>query len=296
LPFCGALAGLIANTACHEPSTKGAGGGAGALAGATSLGAAAGAGGAAGATDLGGVGGNAGTAVDLGGAGGNAGTAVDLTGRWALLGFEDPVGVELHQTNDAVIAGDGCCAGFSSALLSCCGPVTGQCLGRHASFRLSCEFGAPYDYAFDTFVSADGKRMAGTIDRNDLPIAWLRLGPSDPLPLPADPAVKSVFDGASRGSYTLLLTDAVLPGPDFSPQHPYRFFLARDLGGDLGAFGASEASWNAATQTLTFGPVPETAPALPVALAVRFEGTVVTTVDATMASGATYHFQATVNR
>lgn len=254
-----------------------------------------------GATGGSGIGGSGptGAAGATGGAGGTAGAVgtdpvLDVSGRWTLHGFEDPVGVRIDQKGTA-IAGDGCCTGFGPAPISCCGPVAGECVGRRATFTLSFQFGGDFQYGFGVVVSADGSRMAGMIDRNDEPVAWVRLRPQDAVPPPADPAVTAAFLRASGTSYKLQMTDTASPGPDFSPQRSYRFHISSDLGGDLGAFDASEATWDAATQVLAVGPVPETVPTLPVALRVQFDGRVVTTVEATMASGATYHFQATTN-
>ncbi len=138
-------------------------------------------GGAAG-NDTGGNGGASaggmGGASGLAGGGGTAGAsaaALDISGRWALFGFEDPVAVELQQTG-TVLAGKGCCTGFQSNIpLACCGPVTGQCADRRASFGFSFDLGGTYEYATDAFVSADGSRMAGTFSRIDTPVAWIRL-------------------------------------------------------------------------------------------------------------------------
>jgi hypothetical protein len=68
--------------------------------------------------------------------------------------------------------------------------------------------------------------------------------------------------------------------------------------GQLGSFWSGEMAWRADQQTLVVGPVPETAPGLPVAMSLRFDGTApagpaLASVEAVMASGARYQFQAT---
>jgi hypothetical protein len=245
-----------------------------------------------GGASAGGVGGGAGLAGGGGTAGASAAT-LDISGRWALFGFEDPVAVELQQTG-TVLAGKGCCTGFQSNIpLACCGPVTGQCADRRASFGFSFDLGGTYEYATDAFVSADGSRMAGTFSRIDTPVAWIRVKPTDSTFLRADPLVEKALSDRVA-SYDLVVTDTTPAGDDFSPQQTYHIFIrSEDVGGALGAFWAGEAAWIASEQTLVVGPVPETAPGLPVALRLRFDGNLLTSVDATMASQATYHFRAT---
>src|SRR5215203_2427196 len=111
-----------------------------------------------------------------------ANTGPDLTGRWAMFVFEDPIAVDLRQVG-AVIEGDGCCGGFQdvSRQIGCCGAVNGQIADRRASFGFSFQYGELYDYSTDVFVSADARRMAGTFSRGGSPIAWVRIGVSDPI-------------------------------------------------------------------------------------------------------------------
>ena len=66
------------------------------------------------------------------------------------------------------------------------------------------------------------------------------------------------------------------------------------LNGALGAFWAGEMKWHADEQTLEIGPVPATAPELPVALSPHFDGTTLSTVDATMSNGDAYAFSPSV--
>ena len=106
-----------------------------------------------------------------------------------------------------------------------------------------------------------------------------------PAPLPAL--------GEHAGSYGLVLTDDPAPGGDFVGQRVYQMSIdARFVYGELGPFWSEEMSWRADTQTLAVGPVPATAPGLPVALSIQVDGSTVVSVEATMASGVRYHFQA----
>ena len=62
-------------------------------------------------------------------------------------------------------------------------------------------------------------------------------------------------------------------GSDFSPQETYGSPSdSRFVSGDLGSFWSGEMAWSAGQQTLVVGPVPETAPGLPVAMSLRFDG------------------------
>jgi hypothetical protein len=210
-----------------------------------------------------------------------------------MFEWEDPVAVDLRE-KDGVVEGTGCCGGFQNPNFPpyCCGPVNGQVADRRASFGFSFNFaGEEYDYATDVFVSADGERMAGTFSRSGTPVAWLRIASNEPslrylsAPLPAL--------GEHAGSYGLVLTDDPAPGGDFVGQRVYQMSInERFVYGELGPFWSEEMSWRADAQTLAAGPVPETAPGLPVALSIQFDGSTVVSVEATMASGIRYHFQA----
>ena len=223
--------------------------------------------------------------------------APDLTGRWAMFAWEDPVAVDLRTTGTA-ISGDGCCGGFSSlgAGISCCGDVTGQVVDRRAAFGFTFDFGGDrYEYATDVFVSADGRRMAGRFSRTGGPIAWVPIA-SDQSWLPVGDANLQPLEevlSAHMAGYGLVLTDDPPPAADFMPAQTYSLATdSRFVYGELGAFWAGEMSWDADAQTLVVGPVPETAPGLPVALWLRFDGNALMTVEAAMASGAHYHFAA----
>jgi hypothetical protein len=240
-----------------------------------------------------------GSGRSLGGGGtpdaGSPTAGADLTGRWAMFEWEDPVIVDLRQTGGA-LAGGGCCGSLSDQSYAgeCCGAVSGQVADRRASFGFAFDFsGEHYDYSTDVFVSADGQRMTGTFSWAGFPVAWVRIPSTDPRIPAADPALQQVIDAHACG-YTIVLSDDPAPGGDFEANHTYMLGVADQyVAGDLGAFWSGEMSWNAAEQTLTTGPVPETAPSLPVALSLRFDGATLVSVEATMVSGVRYDFQAT---
>lgn len=248
----------------------------------------------------GGAAGSAGTGGhETGGSGGASVPGPDVSGRWAMFAFEDPVAVDLHAI-DGAIAGDGCCGGLGPQTPSfCCGAVNGQIVGRHVTFGFTFNFGPEVTYWTDAFVSADGQRMAGrfnAVSPVDQPIAWVRIEPADAwLPRP-DPAVTAVLTTRSA-RYALVLSDDPPAGNDFSAQQTYRLAVSdRFVYGDLGSFWDREMSWSAGEQTLIVGPVPETAPGLPVALSLRFDGTMLTSVEAALPSGTRYHFQAAASQ
>jgi hypothetical protein len=218
---------------------------------------------------------------------------LDVSGRWAMFSFEDPVAVDIHQAGGA-IDGRGCCDGLSGdRALACCGIVTGEIVDRRASFGFTPGLG-PEVYSTAAVVSSDGKRMAGAFSRMSVPVAWVRIGSQDAHLPPPEPALESII-GMRTGVYALVLSDGPAAGIDFSPQHTYALYVVGSgfLFGHLGAFWSGEMAWNADQQMLVVGPVPETAPGLPVAMSLRFDGTALASVEAVMASGARYQFQAT---
>jgi len=222
-------------------------------------------------------------------------TALNLTGRWAMFVWEDPVAVDITEMDGGVLQGQGCCGGFAdvSSQLQCCGAVTGTIADRHAQFGFSFGHGE-YQYMTDVYVSSDRQRMAGTFG-SGFPVAWVRIGPMDAnLPFNSD-GFRDLTD-AHTGDYELLLSDDPTPGTDFAAQRTYAFAIGGGyVWGDLGAFWSHEIRWNDADQTIVAGPVPETAPGVPVSLTLHFAGdggTVLTSVEAVMASGVRYPFQA----
>ena len=223
---------------------------------------------------------------------GGPGSGMDMSGRWAMFGFEDPVVADITQAGVA-LQGQGCCARSGGQCdIRCRGPVTGEIVDRRASFGFSFDYsGEPYVYSTDGFVSTDGKRMAGTFSRGGAQVSWVRIGSYDDYLPQHDPALEGL---AGMGRYSLVLSGDPGAGSDFSPQQTYDLGVDfRSVAGDLGAFWSGEMAWNAGQRTLVVGPVPETAPGLPVAMSLRFNETALASVEAVMASGARYQFQAT---
>lgn len=220
-----------------------------------------------------------------------------------MIGFEDPVGVALGQQG-TIIAGYGCCAGLNPPSgTACCGPIIdGWIVGGRARFGFPFEFGGGvYEYAADVTVSTDGQRMLGAFSRISKPTAWVRIDAvdlqatgwlSDRNPLVSEAVRERI------GSYALTLIDTSAGGSDYSPDAVYQLLISGSLPlvwGDLGPFWGGEMSWLADEETLVLGPVPVTAPTFPITLRLQFEGIVLTSVEAEMASGARYLFNAVLD-
>jgi hypothetical protein len=127
--------------------------------------------------------------------------------------------------------------------------------------------------------------------------AWRRFGSSDRyLMLPSEPEEWLALDDRS-GSFHLEPVGAV---PDLSaPVDEFGYWLSLDvqrggawIRGSLGSFAGDEMVWTEATQTLTVGPVPATAPKLPIALTLVFDGKALLRAEATMPGGDTFQFTA----
>ena len=228
---------------------------------------------------------------------GSGGIRPDLSGRWAMFRWADPVAVEIHQAGTD-IEGTGCCGGFRSASsdLRCCQALKGQTTGRRAWFGFSFdELTQTHLYATDVFVSADD-RMTGTFSQSAWPEGWgadRALGPRPPGCGSGDPG----GHGDRAGLYTLALSGDSASGGDFIAQTPYAFNVGGGfVNGELGPYWGSEMSWSAADHTLAIGPVPGTAPGLPIALWLRFDEMTLSSVEVAMASGLHYRFQAAVRQ
>lgn len=213
-----------------------------------------------------------------------------IAGRWAQFGFEDPVGVQLTQTNGKLI-GRGCAAGAPPLAMdeTYCGDLNGTVDGNEASFGFGFE---GYRYQAQTVISADGQRMTGRfhgiLDWLESPTAWLRL-PDDAVFLEA--MGKPSEPEALSGWYELRLTDGT--AGEYQSGVPYRFLYSRRaIEGALGAFWGTEASDPAAGGPIRVGPVAATSPELPVSLQIEFSEHGLTEVKAQTASGNSYSFSA----
>ncbi|HEY2901317.1 MAG TPA: hypothetical protein VGL59_12125 [Polyangia bacterium] len=241
---------------------------------------------------------------------------VSLSGRWGVLQqYAESDAVILDQ-GAAAFAGTGCSGylppeGSTNPYTDTCGPITGNIDGRHVRFQFQVDFSGGVTFAADVYMSADGNRMAGrfftALQKNASldgpgwlgePTAWGRLAPSESwFARPAWPSdVDQALSDLGAG-YDLTLVDDPNNGDDFSTLRTYRLArLASGLVGDLGAFLPNEISFTQGptgeTTTILAGPVPETAPGLPIALTVELQGGAVVRVQASMASGATYAFTA----
>ncbi|HEX6278367.1 MAG TPA: hypothetical protein VFZ53_35215 [Polyangiaceae bacterium] len=249
--------------------------------------------GAGGSSERGGAGGSADA-----GTGGSAVAGPNIEGEWAMIGFEDPVAVRLAQQG-TVLTGYGCCAGLEPALVTdCCGSISdGSIVNGRARFGFAFDVGAVYEYAADVTVSKDGQRMFGHFSRGSRPTAWVRMNPID-RDMYGYLARNAVVYQPVRdrvGAYPLTLVDATADGSDYSPGAVYELGISGTLPlvwGDLGPFWGGEMSWLSDEETLVVGPVPVTDPSFPIALRLDFQGVVLTSVEAEMASGARYLFNA----
>jgi hypothetical protein len=217
-----------------------------------------------------------------------------------MFAFEDPVAVSLSQSGTD-LSGFGCCAGLNADVsVDCCGDiVNGSIVDRRASFEFSFESGEAFTYGADVFVSADGKRMLGPFSRGALVTAWVPItgNTSEGIGwLRTSDAVLDEVVRARAGNYELLLAGAPAGGDSYAPDTPYAIGISNArpalVFGDLGPFWAGEMAWQEGEQTLVIGPVPETDPAFPVALRLRFEDVVLSAVEAQMSSGDRYLFSA----
>jgi hypothetical protein len=247
----------------------------------------------------------AGSAAGLGalaGAGGSAGSVTDpepvppaqIAGRWAMFNFEDPVGVQLVQS-DGVLTGSGCAAGappLTEDSKNFCGAIKGEVVGNAATFGFA--FEPNYFYRAETTVSKDGQRMTGrfhAVDFLDYPTAWLRLA-EDQIYLPQSQDARALDDPLS-GAYQVKVVAASPGGSDYEVGKVYRLnYFRHGLSGDLGSFWHTEASDPFEGSPLRVGPVAETAPELPTTMELDFEDNNFTEIRATTPAGNTYTFHA----
>ncbi|HEX3697898.1 MAG TPA: hypothetical protein VH374_21170 [Polyangia bacterium] len=232
--------------------------------------------------------------------------------------------MQQYTESDAVILNDGAgaisgtgCAGYlppegsMAPNLGDCGPLIGSIDQSHVTFQFQVDFDGGITFAADVYASLDGTRMAGrffSVPKKNAPLdgpgwlseptAWGRLDSTESWF--ARRAWPSDLDQAwtpSGPGFDLTLIDDPKNGDDFSAIRTYRIAqLWSGLVGDLGAFLPNEVAFTQAptgeTTILSAGPVPETAPGLPVALKLDLQGGALVRAEASMASGATYAFTA----
>ena len=216
----------------------------------------------------------------------------DVAGRWGLFEFEDPVGVQLIQS-DGVLSGRGCAAGAppeAPGYSSFCGDISGKVEESEVFFVFNFEFAS---YAAFTTVSKDGQRMTGRFhgvqDFLPYPTAWLRV-PDDQswLEYPVHDA-----DDPLAGLYELRLQDASAGASEYSADKVYSFrYYEGAIASDLGSFWNSEISRAEPGGPFTVGPVPATAPELAISMSMEVGEQGFTQVRATTASGHAYVFAA----
>lgn len=217
------------------------------------------------------------------------GPLVDISGRWGLLGFEDPVGVQIDQRGET-IGGEGCDV-YAPPLQAedqpwLCGPLSGSIVRERADFGFHF---LDSDYAADVTVSADGQRMTGRFhgvsEWQTAPTAWLRVADGASwLSVPPPPHPKEAL-------YSLELTAA--DGDEYRANEGHRLVAGYHggLSGSLGSFWNTETRLSADGKTLDVGPVPLTTPELPVTMSLAIEDGEYTELSATTGSGHHYAFR-----
>lgn len=219
------------------------------------------------------------------------------TGRWGMTGFEDPVGVQLRQVDDA-LSGTGCAVGAPGiddprVLDELCGPLSGVVTEDGMSFSFS--FGAGPWSGQDVVISEDAQRMTGLFGNAKAPSysTWLRLEPDDFwLDIPTLSEEERLRLSLLSSCPDLELIEGT--GDLYSPGVAYRFFVSTDgVGGDLGDFWISEFSLpTVLDDEIRVGPVAFTRSALPIELRLTVEEGTLLEVTAMMASGDEYRFDA----
>jgi len=245
---------------------------------------------AGGATSHGGAGAGGDTSAEGGGF-----AAVDVSGRWAMIGWEDPVGVALSQ-NAGSITGTGCGVGTPPVQqASYCSDVFGTISADgNASFGFDFESAVgQYRYRADVTLAADGKRMAGYFGIEGAavyPSAWLPVNDGE-FWLNASAGDPS---GIATGSYDLRLLSAEADDPRYVMGAGYRLFYSveRGIGGDLGAFFGREIV-RVSDDLTEVGPVSPSSPELPVSLSLTTREGAFIDITARLSNGHSFKFEAT---
>lgn len=206
-----------------------------------------------------------------------------------MFDFEDPVVIDV-ATRAGVLSGVGSCG--PGRALACSGALSGTIENRRAEFSFSVmSFGLVY--ASRVFVSEDATRMAGRFSTDagtGLTTAWVRTAAPQTW-------LSEAYEDLNRdlqpyyGDTQLSLASGT--GSTFEPGRAYALRLRPNgklplLSGDLGAFWAGEMTWDAAARTLRLGPVPATAPELPVSLRIDYANG--PRLEAELANGERYTF------
>lgn len=234
----------------------------------------------------------------MGGEAGASEVVPDISGRWAMILFEDPVGLQLEQ-HGSQLSGKGCDV-FAPPLddrtrPDMCGPITGSVHPSGTSFGFEFTNGGTIAYQYlakEVMVSADGQRMTGlfhdTWHWEENPMTWLRLADDEKwLPYPPQP------EPYKQGNYDLRLTDA--DGDEYSADQAYLVhYVFSSFNGPFGSFWHTEIHQDSPDGPLLVGPVPMTSPELAVSLIVDVKGGRFTRFQATTGSGHHYTFSASL--
>jgi hypothetical protein len=247
-----------------------------------------------------------------------AASVPDLNGLWLLEGFEDPIAIDLRVTRAAQgyqVTGRGCIEGpdplFRDAacpldgptFYDACGDLSGAGAGPDIQFAFDFPVsGETLAHGADIYAAQDGTRMAGgffygtgtgDLSLFDPALPWVRLAAlgyqkaCDSFPTPPTDTGPVDLPALGLSSQPFVLQGGQ-PVGRLVPGQRYRMRSVHPgvLSGELGAFWNPDFHWNAATRTLTAGPVPETVPGLPVRLDLSVSDAFhVTAVVATTADG-----------
>ncbi len=225
------------------------------------------------------------------GAAGVQGPAPNISGRWAMFGWEDPVGVQLRQSEGS-LSGVGCGAGTppASQAALCSSDLAGSISGNLVKFDfLSTAEILPGRYLADLVASDDGTRMAGRFGigslNNEFWFAWLPVAGDDYwLRVPDD------MPSLGGQQLALQLSTAEANDPAFAPNIVYDLrFASQGIVGSFGAFFLSEMRRDS-NGSIEVGPVAPTVPELPVYLSLTKTGDAFTSVTARLANGHTFTF------
>ncbi|HKQ68273.1 MAG TPA: hypothetical protein VJT73_03000 [Polyangiaceae bacterium] len=213
-----------------------------------------------------------------------------IEGRWGMIGFEDPVGVQLFQAGSK-ITGRGCAEGappLAGPDPGHCGDIGGRIEGRRVDFGFTFDLAPPSLYTAHATVSADGTRMAGYFGEGRYPSAWLRLAPNEAW-VPTRP-----YDGPGV-SMTVRWAESPVEKAEDEIDHgrAYEVRVPYDgmVFGDLGAFASGEVVRPPKSAAFVAGPVVETDRHLPTRLEASLTGDTTVVLTADMPSGGRYIFR-----
>jgi len=214
-----------------------------------------------------------------------------LVGRWALIGFEDPIRVSFITDGDAVFGV--ICWSYRDC------EEGANVTGSRKELNVAFETRARYQFTFVGTLAADGSRIGGTFKTSTFTrtVAWLQL-PSGKEWLDQE---RSLFLTNEPIWIDLKLMQRPAGSTEFDDDKTYRLlFSPFGIFGDLGAFWHTERTPNAPLtiqhpdgrllDAITLGPVAATRPDLPIKLVVGTTDDKVQAVWLTLPGGREFLF------